>query len=116
MGSTQSTWVNAEYMGASQISTYHLTSGFLKPLNPILGETFTGEFEDGTKYYAEQTSHHPPISHYMLRGPDDIYVFTGYANFAAHPGLNTISINVRGDRKITFKNGITYNFNNVDVS
>lgn len=51
----------------------------------------------------------------MLRGPDDIYVFTGYANFAAHPGLNTISINVRGDRRITFKNGITYDFNNVDV-
>jgi len=52
----------------------------------------------------------------MVYGPDDIYLFTGYANFAAHPGLNTISINVRGNRKLSFKNGLSYVFNNVDVS
>lgn len=32
-----------------------------KPFNPILGETFQG-FIDGCPVYAEQISHHPPIT------------------------------------------------------
>jgi hypothetical protein len=42
------------------LSVYHATS----PLNPILGETCYRELPDGTVYYAEQTCHHPPISHF----------------------------------------------------
>jgi hypothetical protein len=51
-----------------------IPSGVKKPLNPILGETFTGywEFPDGTKgyYISEQTSHHPPKSSYFYMAPE----------------------------------------------
>lgn len=45
-----------------------------KPLNPILGETFTcsWEYPDSTRgyYIAEQTSHHPPKSSYFFMAPE----------------------------------------------
>ncbi len=81
-------------------------------MNPILGETFNGEFEDGTKYYAEQSFHHPPISHFMFYGPEELYTYTGYGQFAAHPGFNSLTVNVTGGRKITFKDGMCVEFGN----
>ena len=48
--------------------------GVKKPLNPILGEVFTGywDYPDGTKgyYISEQTSHHPPKSSYFYMAPE----------------------------------------------
>ena len=38
-----------------------------KPFNPILGETYQGLIE-GCPIYAEQTSHHPPITTTYLMG------------------------------------------------
>lgn len=57
------------------LSGWHIKPpGVKKPLNPILGETFTGywQFPDGTKgyYIAEQTSHHPPKSSYFYMAPE----------------------------------------------
>ena len=47
--------------------------GVKKPLNPVLGEIFTGywEYPDNTKgyYISEQTSHHPPKSSYFFMAP-----------------------------------------------
>ena len=57
-------------------SLQHLpgTRGVKKPLNPILGELFTGywEYPDGSKgyYISEQTSHHPPKSSYFFMVPE----------------------------------------------
>lgn len=49
-------------------------SGVKKPLNPILGETYTcyWEYPDHTKgyYISEQTSHHPPKSSYFFMAPE----------------------------------------------
>lgn len=57
------------------LSGWHIKPpGVKKPLNPILGETFTGywEYSDGTRgyYIAEQTSHHPPKSSYFFMAPE----------------------------------------------
>ncbi|PBP22647.1 oxysterol-binding protein [Diplocarpon rosae] len=57
------------------LSGWHIKPpGVKKPLNPILGETFTGywTFPDKTKgyYIAEQTSHHPPKSSYFYMAPE----------------------------------------------
>ena len=38
-----------------------------KPFNPILGETYQG-FIDGCPVYADQISHHPPITAYYMLG------------------------------------------------
>lgn len=57
----------------AQIAAIHLAAevGTKSPLNPILGETLQMESESGTKIYCEQTSHHPPISHFLIEGPTD---------------------------------------------
>lgn len=57
------------------LSGWHIRPpGVKKPLNPILGETFTGwwDYEDGTRgyYISEQTSHHPPKSSYFFMAPE----------------------------------------------
>lgn len=57
------------------LSGWHIKPpGVKKPLNPILGETFTGywKYPDGTYgyYIAEQTSHHPPKSSYFFMAPE----------------------------------------------
>ncbi|KAG8627456.1 hypothetical protein KVT40_004939 [Elsinoe batatas] len=57
------------------LSGWHIKPpGVKKPLNPILGETFTGywDYPDGTRgyYISEQTSHHPPKSSYFFMAPD----------------------------------------------
>lgn len=57
------------------LSGWHIKPpGVKKPLNPILGETFTcyWEFPDHTKgyYISEQTSHHPPKSSYFYMAPE----------------------------------------------
>lgn len=54
--------------------TVLLCRGVKKPLNPILGETFTcyWDYPDNTKgyYISEQTSHHPPKSSYFFMAPE----------------------------------------------
>ncbi|KAL1303717.1 hypothetical protein AAFC00_007067 [Neodothiora populina] len=57
------------------LSGWHIRPpGVKKPLNPILGETFTGywDYQDGTRgyYISEQTSHHPPKSSYFFMAPE----------------------------------------------
>ncbi|KAI9692618.1 MAG: hypothetical protein M1822_006849 [Bathelium mastoideum] len=57
------------------LSGWHIKpSGVKKPLNPILGETFTcyWDYPDHTRgyYISEQTSHHPPKSSYFFMAPE----------------------------------------------
>ena len=35
------------------LGNFYINCSFLKPLNPILGETISGSYSDGTKVYAE---------------------------------------------------------------
>ena len=58
------------FLGA-MVSTHTATHNFDKPLNPILGETFVCECDDGSTAYAEQTSHKPPITHAQFYGPQE---------------------------------------------
>ncbi|KAA6415484.1 MAG: oxysterol-binding [Lasallia pustulata] len=57
------------------LSGWHIKPpGVKKPLNPILGETFTcyWDYPDHTHgyYISEQTSHHPPKSSYFFMAPE----------------------------------------------
>ena len=49
-----------------------------KPFNPLLGETFEYQVPGRYKFLAEQVSHHPPISSYILIGDSG---FTREMNF-----------------------------------
>ena len=76
------------------------------PLNPILGETIQRALPDGTKYYAEQTSHHPPLTNFYLEGPDECYRFSGYFEIKAWlSGWNSIQGTRLGRQVMSFKDG-----------
>ena len=53
----------------------------LKPFNPFLGETFQGEFPDGTKVYCEQVTHSPLCCRFYVV-KDNVYKIYGYFNFS----------------------------------
>ena len=81
-------------------------------LNPVIGETLEGSYADGTKIYCEQISHHPPVSYFLVIGPEESYRYTGYYAFQASAGLNSMTLTNKGRRTFQFKNGqvISVNF------
>jgi len=75
-------------------------------LNPILGETIQRVLADGTKFYGEQTSHHPPITNFLLEGPQNSYRFSGYFEYKAWlTGLSSIAGSRIGKQVISFSDG-----------
>jgi hypothetical protein len=54
-----------KFTTAFAISRIHMSVTQLKPFNPIWGETFQCKIGD-TDLYMEQTSHHPPIYHFLV--------------------------------------------------
>jgi hypothetical protein len=83
-----------------------------KPLNPILGETYQGLLPDGSKICMEQICHHPPISYINVTGPNGIFTFSGYSIFAIKAYLNSIILEVKGHKKISFPDGTEITYNN----
>jgi hypothetical protein len=76
------------------------------PLNPVLGETVQRVLPDGTKFYAEQTSHHPPVTNFLLDGPNNLYRFSGYFEYKAWlSGLSSIGGSRIGKQIISFNDG-----------
>ncbi|CAD8105315.1 unnamed protein product [Paramecium primaurelia] len=94
------------------LGNFYVNCSFLKPLNPILGETISGFYQDGTIAYAEQISHHPPVSYFLTIGPKNSYRFYGYYNYEAKAGFNSLSLKNKGKRYLSFPGGdlIEYNF------
>ena len=105
-----------KYTIVSSLASFFCSSFFLKPLNPVLGETYEAMFMDGTKVYLEQTSHHPPISHYELYGPNKEWYYSGYSNYSSSAGLNSCSVTNNGKRSVRFKDGTHIKFGFAKVS
>ena len=60
----------------------------------------------GEKYYAEQTSHHPPITNFYLEGPEESYRFNGFFEYKVWPtGLSSLAGSRIGKQIINFKDG-----------
>lgn len=78
------------------VSAMALSAGQLKPFNPLLGETWEGAFEDGTKVYMEHTSHTPCVSNYLMVDPEGLYSYYGF-----------FDINTEGAVKMLFNNCLT---------
>jgi hypothetical protein len=76
---------------------------FHKPFNPILGETYQSVFPNGVEVYAEQISHHPPVSSWQVIDPSGKFVFYGNGNWTAgikgnhvkgrQTGINCVQVN-----------------------
>jgi len=93
------------------ISGFFKASHFIKPLNPILGETYEVEYEDGTQVYCEQTSHHPPVSHFYMIGPKKEFRYYGFGNYSTGGGLNSMKVYNKGKRWVEFTDGTKIGFN-----
>lgn len=72
-----------------------------KPFNPVLGETFQGVI-GGCHYYAEQISHHPPISAFQLEGQH--FKIDGHFWLTANTSANSVKFRKVGDFRLIFKN------------
>ena len=87
---------------------------FVKPLNPILGETYQCHGQDGTKFFVEQTSHHPPRSHFQADGPDGAWSMSGWLDIEIYSGPLSSSTVCNGWKVAKFADGglIRWNPNN----
>ena len=94
-----------KYTLTAIISSAYYMNLFLKPvitftiqLNPVIGQTLQASYPDGTQIYCEQISHHPPISYFLVIGPEDSYRYIEYYAFEANAGLNTMTLTNKGRR------------------
>lgn len=79
------------------------------PLNPILGETLQRELETGEKFYAEQVSHHPPITQYTVEGPNGEFTYTGFHRLKAKfDGASSLAGHKEGKCSLKFSDGTEY--------
>jgi hypothetical protein len=104
-----------KYLITASLSSFFATSTFLKPLNPVLGETYEAYFNDGTKIFLEQTSHHPPISHYEFIGPKKAWYLTGFSQYSSTAGLNSCTVINKGKKRIIFNDKTVIEFDFVKV-
>lgn len=97
------TWIIAGlHVGESTLQAY-------TPLNPVLGETCQRYAPDGTKYYAEQITHHPPVSAAVMEGPDEKWRFEVIQEFKATlNGHNSIKAHKEGAMVLTLSDGTQY--------
>ena len=94
--------ITCMYVGGQHISPSYCQ--MRAPLNPVLGETLQRVLPDGTSFFAEQTSHHPPITNFYLEGPG--YRFSGFFEYKAWlAGLNTIGGSRVGKQIMNFSDG-----------
>jgi len=87
------------------IAGLYIPTKQLKPFNPLLGETFQGEFEDGSKMYAEHICHHPTVSSFYIKGKNDLYYLSAFFDFI------TETESFGSILKIYQKGPVTINFN-----
>lgn len=100
---------------AFAISGIYMRANTRKPFNPLLGETLEGKYSDGTNIYMEHTSHHPPISNYMIEGPKATnYKFYGANEFVGNikSAGNILNILFKGPNTVEFPNGEKVIFTN----
>lgn len=90
---------------AFAVSGIHATCVTRKAFNPILGETYEARSEDGTEVFLEQTSHHPPIAHWVVRPDDGSYSFNGYASLNASLRGNSLVGRQTGRNAVLFGDG-----------
>ena len=90
------------------IAGFHIDLNPKKVFNPYLGETFVGEWSNGTRIYAEQTSHHPPISDIQIFGPDGKWQCYAHADFEVDSGMNQVEVKQNGKFRLELKDGPIY--------
>ncbi|KAF6251857.1 hypothetical protein COO60DRAFT_1704577 [Scenedesmus sp. NREL 46B-D3] len=73
-----------------------------KPFNPILGETLQGRFPCGCSVFAEQVSHHPPVSCWQLLDHNGQFEYSGSSCWSATFTGNSVKGSQSGDSTLRF--------------
>lgn len=89
-----------KYIVTFAICMLHLSTDQRKPFNPILGETVQGFIGD-VEVYAEQTFHHPPISHHYSIGKS--FKMRGYHEFIANTSANSVKARQKSACEVMFE-------------
>eukprot|EP01007_Sphenomonas_quadrangularis_P001659 NODE_268_length_1713_cov_512.278245_g198_i0.p1 GENE.NODE_268_length_1713_cov_512.278245_g198_i0~~NODE_268_length_1713_cov_512.278245_g198_i0.p1 ORF type:complete len:428 (-),score=66.89 NODE_268_length_1713_cov_512.278245_g198_i0:345-1628(-) len=99
------------------ISGLHTNVGYKKPFNPILGETYQATLNNEMKLFAEQISHHPPVSAWEAAGPADYPVqFSGKIQWGASFKGNYVSAKQTGSQQVQFPDGTLISWNHPDLT
>ena len=104
-------------VACAMISTLHLVveEGTKSPLNPILGETLIQKSVNGMMLYCEQTSHHPPISNFLVEGPaSNPFKIYGYLEYQVQvQGMfSAVHIKMPGNTFLELPDGTKYQLTN----
>jgi hypothetical protein len=87
------------------LSSIYMICGQNKPFNPLLGETMQNKLGDDAMIYGEHTSHHPPISNYLIEQNEGKYKVHGYVEFVGAMGANHIRAGQKGPHTVEFEDG-----------
>jgi hypothetical protein len=102
-----------QLLAAGIIASFHIYMKYKKPWNPVLGETLVSKWPNGVTLFAEQSSHHPPISDFQIYGPkneDGEYQWTCRAHccFTISSGVTQVDIHQNGTFILEFDDGFAY--------
>jgi hypothetical protein len=96
------------YIGIGIIASFHLVLQTKKPWNPALGETYVGQWSNGTMIFAEQISQDPPISCFQLRPQNGHWKIDSNIYFMMDQGLTQLDLAQNGTTRLTFDDGTIY--------
>jgi hypothetical protein len=87
------------------IAGFHLYLQSKKPWNPVLGETYAADWGTGFQIFAEQISHHPPVSAFQILGRLGNWTCDGKCMFEVKSGLMQVDVIQRGLITLKFDDG-----------
>lgn len=90
------------------VASLHLYHQTKKPWNPVLGETYSCHFPSGATFFAEQTSHHPPISIFEIFGKENAWKVSGRCDFEVDSSMNHFELKQKGLFVCEFTDGDKY--------
>ena len=99
---------------AFSISSIYMCTSQLKPFQAFIGETHQGSFSDGTRFYCEHINHHPPISSFLVEGPNKEWRLDGHHEIVGKMGANNVISGLRGPNNLVFADGTRIRFNTID--
>ena len=99
------------YIAAGIIASFQLQMQQKKPWNPVLGETYSGRYFNGNRIYAEQTSHHPPITAIEIIGDKNKWRCHSVIDIKVSSGPFKAEIYYYGSFKLELGNGVVIEWN-----
>jgi hypothetical protein len=100
--------IRLSYIAIGVIASFHLYLQAKKPWNPTLGETYVGQWPNGTTMFAEQVSPHPPVTSVHLKSPLNHWRIDAHMCFGIDLGVMKTDIKQKGWTRLRFDDGSTY--------